>query len=724
MRTLPHYFRASTLRLIARDLYYRLPLPRRLKWALRNTVIRLLRRRRSGTGAAGELAFGPWSAVLAVSRRVATGSPEVQRILQNPEHIDGHAFAAEAAPVVSVVIPVHNKIDYTIACLLSILFNRPAVAFEVIVVDDASTDATGTLLAHWPGLRHVRNTENLGFIGSCNRGAEVSRGRFVCFLNNDTNVLRGWLDEMHATFTDIPTAGLVGSKLVYPNGELQESGGIVWRDGSAWNYGNRDDPDRPQSSYLRDVDYGSAASLMIRSEVFRELGGFDMHYRPAYYEDTDLAFRVRRHGMRVLVQPASMVIHYEGISSGKETSGGVKRYQLVNHGKFYERWKEVLAQHRPNGVEAEREKERAVARRMLMVDAVIPQPDRDAGSVIAGHFIGIFQRLGYKVTFAPENLQYDANYTARLQRRGVECLYYPYEHDIRDFLRRHAGEFDLIFIVRPLIADAILKTVRKTCPGAKVIYNTADLHHLRELRQAEVENNPALARRAEQTRKIELRVIGAADCTIVTNPVEKALLGAALPHARLELIQLIQDEQPPGLPFAGRSGLIFIGGSQHPPNADAAGYFVRDILPALRAAGIREPIQIIGERSAQEASDLQGEGVQVLGLVEDITPLFHRARCMVVPLRYGAGVKGKIGTAFAYGLPVISTAVGVEGMDLTPDQDYLHAETAPDWARQIRRLEEDQALWTRLSEAGRRVVRERYSPERVAGQLRQIIQTL
>ena len=699
-------------------------MPRRLKWALRNTIIRILRRRRSSTGAASELAFGPWSAALAVSRRVPTGDPEVQGILHNPALVAGYAFATVEAPMVSVVIPVHNKLDYTVACLLSLLFNRPSTAFEVIVVDDASNDATGTLLARWPGLRHVRNPENLGFIGSCNRGAEVSRGQFVCFLNNDTNVLRGWLDEMHATFVDLPAAGLVGSKLVYPNGELQESGGIVWQDASAWNYGNKDDPDRPQSSYLRDVDYASAASIMLPTKVFRELGGFDTHYRPAYYEDTDLAFRVRRHGLRVVVQPASMVIHYEGISSGKETTGGVKRYQLVNHEKFYERWKEVLLSHRRNGVEAEKEKERAVAKRLLMVDAVVPQPDRDAGSVVADHFIGIFQGLGYKVTFAPENLRYDVKYTARLQRRGVECIYYPYEHDIHDFLRRHAGEFDLVFIARPHIADAVLKTVRKTCPRAKVIYNTADLHHLREMRQAEVEHNPAIARRAQQTKKVELRVIGGVDCTVVVNQAEKAILAKELPRARLEVIQLILEEQPAGLPFAERSGLVFIGGSLHPPNADAVRHFVRDILPTLRAAGFRETIHIIGQRSAAEIADLQGEGVEVLGLVEDIAPLFHRARAMVVPLRYGAGIKGKIGTAFTYGLPVVSTAVGAEGMDLVAERDYLLAEAAPDWARQIRRLAEDRGLWTQLSQAGRRIVRERYSPRHVAGQLKKIIDNL
>ena len=721
LRTIPHYFRASTLRLLLRDLYYRVPLPGRLKWTLRNLRLRAFRggRSRSAVGV-----HGPWRAALALSRRVEPVSEEVRRVLHDPGCLAEHAFSEAQSPDVSVVIPVHNKIEFTVACLLSIVFNRPAVPFEIVIVDDASSDASASLLSRWPGLRYTCNPRNLGFIDSCNRGAELARGRFVCFLNNDTNVLRGWLDELHWTLLNVPGAALAGSKLVYPRGELQESGGIVWRDGSAWNYGHGGDPDDPRTSYLRDVDYVSGASLMVSAALFKQLGGFDTLYRPAYYEDSDLAFRIRRRGLRTLVQPASMVVHYEGVSSGRDPATGVKRFQAVNQTKFQERWKDVLAQHRRNGESPELEKERSVGRRLLMVDATTPQPDRDAGSVTAEHFIRIFQRLGYKVSFLPEGLRYDPEYAARLQRSGVECIYYPFGRDVRQFLRHRGEEFDIVFISRPHVADSIVDHVKKTCTKAKIIYNTVDLHYLREMRQAEHERNPALMQRAAQTKRTELRVIAAADCSIVISAVEKSIVGRELPQARLEVVPLIQEEQQQGLPFGERLGLIFIGGSRHPPNADAVVYFAREIMPTLRMQGICETFYVIGERSAGEIRGLRGADVQVLGQVEDIAEYFKRARCMVVPLRYGAGVKGKIGTAFAYGLPVVSTAVGVEGMDLVEERDYLRAERAVEWAEQIRRLSVDEALWTGLSGAGRRIVRERYSPERVADQLQRLIESL
>ncbi len=711
------------LRLVLRDLYYRVPMPVPARWAIRNAALRFraLTAVRVPSGGAGVM--GPWSAALAASRRVLPESAEVRDLLRDPRRLVEHALPAPAEPVVSVIIPVHGKLEYTVACLLSIRRNAPSVAIEVVVVDDASADATEDVLRRWPGLRYVRNAENLGFIGACNRGAELAAGRYVCFLNNDTSVLRGWLDELCATFMRVPDAGLVGSKLVYPSGKLQESGGILWRDGSAWNYGHLDHPDHPRTSYLRDVDYVSAASIMVPKALFAALGGFDARFRPAYYEDSDLAFRIREEGRRVLVQPASMVVHYEGITSGRAPTDPVKRFQQSNRNKFFERWKAVLARHRQNGDAPELEKERLVKRRLLMVDAHTPLPDQDAGSVTADYFIRIFQALGYKVTFAPENLRFHGEYSQRLQRSGVECLYYPFDNDVRDVLRRRGREFDLVFVARPYVADRILPVVRKRCPQAKLIYNTVDLHYIRELRQADMERNPALARHALQTRRQELGVIGAVDCSIVLSEAERTLLHRELPHARIEVIPLIHEEEPPGLPFADRRGLLFIGGGQHPPNLDAVMHFVADTLPVLRVRDCEHALTVIGNQPP-EIHALAAADVCVLGHVPDIAPHFQRARCMVVPLRYGAGVKGKIGTAFSYGLPVVSTRVGVEGMDLVEGRDYLGAESPEDWVRQIGRLSTDEPLWRALAEAGRRIVRERYSPARIAEQLRGIIETL
>jgi len=210
------------------------------------------------------------------------------------------------------------------------------------VVDDGSSDTTATRLASRDDIRYLRNPKNLGFVGSCNRGAQAAQGEFILFLNNDTVVLEGWLDHLVQTFADVPDAGLVGSKLLYPDGRLQEAGGIVWADASGWNWGRLADPSAPEFNFMRDVDYCSGASLLIRRRLFTDLGGFDERYAPAYYEDTDLAFAVRAQGLRVLYQPLSRVVHYEGISAGTDLTSGMKAYQVRNRERFQEKWGTAL----------------------------------------------------------------------------------------------------------------------------------------------------------------------------------------------------------------------------------------------------------------------------------------------------------------------------------------------------------------------------------------------
>ncbi|HEV2362980.1 MAG TPA: glycosyltransferase [Caulobacteraceae bacterium] len=603
---------------------------------------------------------------------------------------------------VSVVIPAFNHFRYTYNCISSLITNHPDdTSFEIILIDDCSKDETILSSMLFSGdIRVIRNERNAGFVSSCNSGAAVARGEYLFFLNNDTVVKPGWLDTLVTTFKRMPVTGIAGSKLLFEDGRLQEAGGIVWRMGDGWNWGRGLDPNDPKFCYLRDADWVSGAALMIPKKLFDELGGFDVTFAPGYYEDTDLAFRVRAAGRRVVVQPGSEVVHFEGVSSGTDESGsGMKRFQPINRRKFYARWRDTLGAHAFNGDNPEAECERGVRKKAVFIDDTVPTPDRDAGSNAALEHMMALIGLGYKVTFIPaDNMAQIEPYTKALQFVGVECLYAPYFWSVEEVFRKKRVDPGLVYLHRFSNARKYALMVKSYFPEARVIYNVADLHFLRMEREDQLKG--AVRPETISQRSAELGVMRDVDCVVVHSPAEAELVGRMVPGVRVEVVPWTVRLNPVSLPFGKRQGIGFLGSFGHPPNLDAVRHLKQGIAPGVMAALPNVKFYIAGSGVTDEVRALQSERFEILGHVSDLNNLFGRVRATVVPLRFGAGIKGKVLESLARGIPCIMSEVAAEGLSLAGELGWLVARSPEEMVQKLVSVHEDRELNSAMARAG------------------------
>ena len=604
---------------------------------------------------------------------------------------------------VSIIIPVYGQLEYTLRCIDAIALNTTDIDYEIIVVDDGSPDMTEIMLSARTDITYLRNETNLGFIGSCNRGLERATKTYVCYLNNDTEVTPCWLSALVDTFEMHPGVGLAGSQLIYPDGRLQEAGGIIWDDFSGWNWGRLQDPEAPRFTYARNADYCSGASILLPRALAEAIGGFDPEFTPAYGEDSDLAFRLRAMGLSTMYQPLSRVVHYEGVTSGTDTSTGVKSYQVVNAAKLKDRWAHVLPHHGPNGVNPDMAVERGRLGRILVVDQITPETDKDAGSITALELMLSLRDLGYKVVFIPlSNFTYIPDYTDTLNALGIESVLYPWARSVEDHLGQVGDIFDAVVIFRYNTALQCLDQIRRHAPRAKVIFHNSDLHFLREERAKQVEN-PDLAElrnSSDETKSSELAIMARSDCCIVHSFEERDLLKTLVPQVPVVVFPWIYEPRGPGKSWQDRSEIVFLGGYRHYPNVDAVLHYARNVAPVLeqRLHGLK--FRAIGSNPPPEMLALASPQLSIDGFIEDLEPVLARARVMLVPLRYGAGLKGKIVTAMAHGLPVVTTSVGAEGMALTDGTNVIIADTPEEMADAVVRLYTDKILWERVSAGG------------------------
>ncbi len=631
---------------------------------------------------------------------------QLQREPHTLEDYSPLVFMLSEEPLVSIIIPAYNQFDYTYHCLESIQKHSGNVAYEILLADDCSTDLTIDVEKIVTGIRYIRNEENLRFLLSCNNAARHAKGKYILFLNNDTQVQQDWLQPLLDLAEADASIGMVGSKLVYPDGHLQEAGGIFWMDASAWNYGHMQNPENPEYNYVKEVDYSSGASLMIRRSLWEEIGGFDERFAPAYYEDSDLAFEVRRHGYKVVYQPLSVVVHFEGVSNGTDITVGQKAYQAMNQQKFFEKWKDVLEkEHFPNGENVFLAKDRSRNKRqILVVDHYVPHYDKDAGGKCTYMYLLLFVRMGFKVTFIGDNFYKHEPYTTDLNQHGIEVLYGNYYFsNWKEWLADNLHYFDYVYLQRPHISIKYIDLVKKY-GHAKVFYFAHDLHHIREYREYLLTHDEEKRKSSEHWKKIEYELFEKADVGHVVGSYEQGIMQEAFPGKPIRNIPLyIYEDMLTDInkDFSDRHDLLYVGGFGHPPNIDAVLWFGKEVFPQVLKKYPDMKWHVVGGKVTEEIQALASDNIIIEGFLPDegLHQLYRECRMAVVPLRVGAGVKGKVVEAAYFQIPLITTTIGAEGLDASMGNMVVE-DNADAMSKLICDLYEDYHRLREMSDAG------------------------
>jgi len=649
---------------------------------------------------------------------------EIIGLYKLPNEFMPLVFSFCGNPLVSIIICVHNNIKYTYNCLKSIQQFTTDIPYEIIVIDDSSIDLTNEVLQSFKNVRVFHNEKNLGFLKSSNFGFSLAKGKYICFLNNDTQVMSGWLEALLNVYDNQKNVGIVGAKLIFPYGLIQEAGGIVNYKGEPGNYGKFEAIDDLKYNYLREADYCSGACMILLKEDFIAVGGFDERYAPAYYEDTDLCFAIRyKLGKRIIYQPLCHVVHYEGVSSGKRAkTNNIKRFQEINAIKFKETWASVFCNFE-HSTDANKIANKFTnnQKTILFIEPQLPTYDKDSGSRRLFEIVKIFKELNFRIIFLPDNGIKEEPYYSQMINMGVCVLYKIFkETSFHKVITSFIGEIDIAWICRPEMNEAYGDLIKEH--KLFWIYDTVDLHFLRTKRELELVgiNQKAIEKEVDIIRKKEITFSKAADLTIAITADEATILKQNGVH-NVEVIPNIHTSNNKNrLPFSEREDMCFIGGYRHKPNVDAVVWLAKEIMPLIWEIIPDIKLTLLGSSPPDEVLALQSKNIVVTGYLADVSDYFEKSRVFVAPLRFGAGMKGKIGQSLEFNLPIVTTDIGAEGMGLVDGRDVLIANDAETFAKKVLNLYTNEVLWNEISLNSHKALTA-YSPENVKKRISKLI---
>ncbi len=625
---------------------------------------------------------------------------ELQRFLAGKEVLE---FDPGEAPEISIILVLYNRAALTLLCLRSLL-EYGDVPFQLILVDNQSSDETDTLLQRIQGATIIRNDDNLGFVLAVNQGAEKATAESVLLLNNDAVLEENALSNALHTLRSDSSIGAVGGKIKLLDGQLQEAGSLIWNDGACLGYGRNADPQAPEYMFRRDVDYCSGAFLLFSREVFNRFSGFDEAYAPAYYEESDFCVRLHENGLRVVYDPTVQISHYEFASSGGLK--GASALQAEHRKILCEKHPDYLqarADNNPDNVLFAR-----IANdhpNVLIIDDRVPHPSLGAGYPRCCHILNSLAQMPLNVSFFPLLYPND-NWQQVYQSlsRNIEVLLNRGEAQLRQLLEERRGYYQIIMVSRVHNMEVFNRLVSKDptlLAGVRVIYDAEAVVAPREANRRRLFGAQVSAEAEQQMISDELAIARPAQ-QIVAVSENEARLFREQGFADTTVLGHIAAPIADPAPFSRRSGLLFVGALRDDgsPNVDSLLWFIINVLPQIRAAIPDIQLTVVGDNFATALAAIDLDSVVFTGRIDDIDPYYNAARVFIAPTRFAAGIPHKIHEAAGKGVPSVVKPLLAEQLSWQDEKELLVADTAEEFAAACIRLHNDEQLWRSIQADG------------------------
>ena len=580
-------------------------------------------------------------------------------------------FHASKSPFISIIVYAHNHLPYLLNCLDALHRHTHDLSYEIILVLDGTEGYKEALNDYVEGVQIIKNDNDMGLFASYNKASPTAKGLYLVLLHQALEVQENWGQPLLSLIKKDDRTGIAGMKILSSRHNLNGAGGVIRNNGHIFEYGKDKNPELSEYNYVKEVDTLTSPYFLVNKTLWERLGGFDESFDKELYAAADLSMTARALEYKVMYQPGSSIIQFELPTPHKNDNTNDKSADCQ---RFLEKWRMTLENgYFYTGEKDFKARDRSVCKKtLLVIDHYVPTFDRDAGSKCTIDYLKLFVEMGFNVKFLGENCMRPEPYTSILQQMGIEVLYgRRFDYDGWKRWLRESMPLDYVYLNRPHIALKYISYLRKHT-SAKILYFGQDLHFLREQRRYELEGDREIGKKAAMTKAMEFKVFQDSDVIYYPSNVEVDILRSQLPGKVVRAIPLyiMEDNQEvKALSSREKEGLLFVGSFGHPPNGDAVTWFITSILPPVIERYPEITLYVVGSDTPESFKQFASMNVKILGYLEteQLKELYRNVRIAVVPLRYGAGVKGKILEAMHFHTPVITTSIGAEGLPEVQD---------------------------------------------------------